>query len=73
MRERVGVHQQSSGGTPQRRRGNMILLGIVLLIIGFVAKVAILWSLGILVLVIGAVLMVLGSMGRAVGGRRHYY
>jgi hypothetical protein len=51
----------------------MILLGIVLLIIGFVAKVAILWSLGILVLVIGAVLMVLGSMGRAVGGRRHYY
>jgi Family of unknown function (DUF6131) len=51
----------------------MILLGIVLLIIGFVAKVAILWTLGILVLVIGAVLAILGSMGRAVGGRRHYY
>jgi hypothetical protein len=51
----------------------MIVLGIVLLIIGFVAKVAILWTLGIIVLVIGAVLAVLGTMGRAVGGRRHYY
>jgi hypothetical protein len=51
----------------------MIFLGIVLLIIGFVAKVAILWTLGVLILVIGAVLAILGSMGRAVGGRRHYY
>jgi hypothetical protein len=51
----------------------MIVLGIVLLIIGFIAKVAILWTLGIIVLVIGAVLAVLGTMGRAVGGRRHYY
>ncbi len=51
----------------------MIVLGIVLLVIGFVAHVAILWTLGIIVLVIGAVLAVLGTMGRAVGGRRHYY
>lgn len=51
----------------------MITLGIVLLIIGFVAKVAILWSLGILLLVVGAILVLLGSTGRAIGGRRHYY
>lgn len=51
----------------------MIVLGIVLLIIGFIAKVAILWSIGILLLLVGLVLMVLGSVGRAVGGRRHYY
>lgn len=51
----------------------MITLGIILLIIGFVAKVAILWTLGILLLVIGAILVLLSSMGRAVGGRRHYY
>jgi hypothetical protein len=51
----------------------MIVLGILLLIIGFIAKVAILWTLGIILLVIGAVLAVLGGMGRAVGGRRHYY
>jgi hypothetical protein len=51
----------------------MIILGIVLLIIGFIAKIAILWSIGIILLVIGLILVLLGSMGRAVGGRRHYY
>ncbi len=51
----------------------MIILGIVLLIVGFIAKVAILWTIGIILLVVGAVLFLLGSMGRAVGGRRHYY
>jgi Family of unknown function (DUF6131) len=51
----------------------MIALGIILLIIGFIAKIAILWTLGIILVVIGAVLFLLGSTGRAVGGRRHYY
>jgi hypothetical protein len=51
----------------------MIVVGIVLLLIGFIAHIAILWTLGIIVLLIGLVLMLLGSMGRAVGGRRHYY
>ena len=51
----------------------MIVLGIILLIIGFVAKVAILWTLGIVILVIGAILAILGGIGREVGGRRHWY
>jgi hypothetical protein len=51
----------------------VIVLGIVLLVIGFVAKIAILWTLGIILLVIGAILMLLGATGRAIGGRRHYY
>jgi hypothetical protein len=52
----------------------MIVLGICLLIIAaIVPKLAVLWGIGIVVLVIGVILAVLGSMGRAVGGRRHYY
>jgi len=51
----------------------MIILGIILLIIGFVLKIAIVWSIGILVLLIGAILALLGFAGRAVGGRRHYW
>lgn len=51
----------------------MIILGIVLLIIGFLLHIGILWTLGIVVIVIGAILAVLGATGRAVGGRRHYY
>lgn len=51
----------------------MIFLGIVLLIIGFVLSVHILWILGIVLLLIGVVLALLGSSGRAVGGRAHYF
>ena len=51
----------------------MIALGIILLIIGFIAHVAILWTIGIILVLVGLALMVLGMMGRAVGGRRHYY
>ena len=56
-----------------RKGAVMITLGILLLIVGFIAKIAILWTIGIVLLVIGLVLLVLGSMGRAVAGRRHYY
>jgi hypothetical protein len=51
----------------------MIILGVILLIVGFVAKIAILWSIGIAVLVIGLILVLLGATGRAIGGRRHYW
>jgi Family of unknown function (DUF6131) len=51
----------------------MIILGVILLIIGFVAAIPILWTIGIILLLVGLVLMVLGSAGRMVGGRRHYW
>ena len=51
----------------------MIVLGLILLIIGFIAKVPILWTIGIVLVLVGLALILLGSMGRAVGGRRHYY
>lgn len=51
----------------------MIILGIILLLVGFIAKISIVWSIGIVVLLFGLLLAVLGSMGRAVRGRRHYY
>ncbi|WP_377268057.1 DUF6131 family protein [Peterkaempfera sp. SMS 1(5)a] len=51
----------------------MIALGIILLIIGFIFGISILWTIGILLLLIGAVLWVLGAAGHAVGGRRHYW
>lgn len=51
----------------------MIILGIILLVIGFIAKISILWTTGIVILVIGAILLLLGSSGRAVGGRKHWF
>jgi hypothetical protein len=51
----------------------MIILGVILLVIGFITGISILWTLGIIALVIGLILAVMGAAGRAVGGRRHYY
>jgi uncharacterized membrane protein HdeD (DUF308 family) len=51
----------------------VIILGIVLLIIGFIAAVHIIWILGIIALVIGAVLAMAGYAGREIGGRKHWY
>lgn len=51
----------------------MIALGLILLIVGFLAGITILWTIGIILVVIGLVLWVLGAVGHAVGGRRHYW
>jgi hypothetical protein len=51
----------------------MIFLGVVLLIIGFITGIAIVWTIGTIVLVVGLVLWLLGALGHAVGGRRHYF
>lgn len=51
----------------------MIVLGAILLILGFVLHISILWTIGIILLVIGAVFWILGSVGRPVGGRRAWY
>ena len=51
----------------------MIVLGAVLLILGFIFGINILWTIGIVLLVVGAVFWILGSVGRPVGGRRAWY
>ncbi|MFI8262404.1 MULTISPECIES: DUF6131 family protein [unclassified Streptomyces] len=51
----------------------MIVLGVILLILGFVFGISILWTIGLILLLVGLVLWVLGSVGHAVGGRRHYW
>ena len=51
----------------------MIVLGLICLILGLVLGIGILWTIGIILLVVGLILEILGTMGRAVGGRRHYW
>ena len=52
---------------------HLIILGVILLIIGFIAAIPIIWTIGIIAVVIGAILALLGMAGHAVGGRRHYF
>lgn len=51
----------------------MIILGLVLLLIGLLVEIPILTTIGVIVLVVGLVLLLLGSTGRAVGGRKHFF
>jgi hypothetical protein len=51
----------------------MIVLGVVLLIIGLLLKVQVLYVIGIVLIAVGLILFLLGSMGRAIGPRRHYF
>ncbi|MHA5052566.1 DUF6131 family protein [Streptomyces sp. SD15] len=51
----------------------MIILGIILLVVGFVTSISILWTIGVILLVVGAILWILGGMGHAIAGRRHYW
>jgi len=55
------------------KKDHMISLGLLLLLVGFLAGIIILKTLGILLVVVGVVLVILGGLGMAVGGRRHYW
>jgi hypothetical protein len=55
-------------------KGTLVMVfGVVLLLIGFIAGIPILWTIGVILVVVGAILFLMGSAGRAVGGRRHYW
>jgi len=41
--------------------------------VGLMAGIPILKTIGFLLVVVGVILWILGAMGRAVGGRKHYY
>jgi uncharacterized membrane protein HdeD (DUF308 family) len=51
----------------------VIILGIILLIIGIIAKARIIWTIGIIVLLVGVAVAIAGRTGRAIAGRKHWY
>jgi membrane-bound ClpP family serine protease len=57
----------------QKGSDTMIILGVILLILGFVFSIPVLWTIGLILVAVGVVLMILGATGRAVAGRRYWY
>lgn len=51
----------------------MIILGIILLVVGYLTSISIILWLGVALLVVGALLAILGAVGRPVGGRSWYW
>jgi hypothetical protein len=63
----AGVRAATSGRSP------MIILGVILIILGYVLGISILYTIGAILLVVGLILTVLGAVGRGVGGRKTYF
>lgn len=51
----------------------MIILGLVLLLIGYFTGIGILYTIGGILVLVGVVLWILGAVGRPVGGRNIWY
>lgn len=51
----------------------MIVLGAILLLLAYVLGIPPLGTVGLILLVVGAVLFVLGSVGHPLGGRRYWW
>ena len=73
-RFQAGDHPESYAAADPPSKGAMvIILGLILLIIGYVAGISLLYYIGVILLIVGVVLLVLGRTGRAVGGRAHWF
>ncbi len=51
----------------------MIILGIILLLVGYFTSLTILYYIGGILLIIGLVLLVLGAVGRPLAGRKVWF
>lgn len=51
----------------------MIVLGALLLILGYFLGISLLYTIGGILLVVGVVFWLLGGVGRPVAGRRYWY
>lgn len=50
----------------------MLILGVVLLVVGFLVGIHLLWVIGAILAVVGGVLLIAGATGHQIGGRRYW-
>lgn len=51
----------------------MIVLGVILLLIGYFTSIPLVTTIGGILVVVGVVLWILGAVGRPVGGRKVWF
>lgn len=51
----------------------MITLGVIMMLFALLFDIGLLYTLGGILIVVGAVLWILGAAGRQIGPRAHYY
>jgi membrane-bound ClpP family serine protease len=71
---RRGFPTLTAGTRPSNTKGAAVIItGVLLIILAMVLNIPILYTIGIVLAVAGAILWILGTMGRAVGPRPHYW
>jgi hypothetical protein len=66
-------HVSGSGRGNRKMGATVIVLGIILLVIGYFTGIGILYTIGGILLVIGIILWILGAVGRPVAGRKVWF
>lgn len=51
----------------------VIVLGLILIVCGYLLPIPLLTTLGVILLIVGVVLVLLGAFGHPVGGRQYWY
>jgi hypothetical protein len=51
----------------------MIVGGVLLILMAYLFGIPILYTIGVILVLVGAVLLILGGLGRAIGPRRYYW
>lgn len=51
----------------------MIILGVALIVLGYILPIPLLYTLGVILLVLGVILWALGAAGHSVAGRRNWF
>lgn len=51
----------------------MIVLGLIMLVVAYLIGIPLLYTLGVILLVVGLILLLLGATGHPVGPSRYYY
>jgi membrane-bound ClpP family serine protease len=59
--------------TVKKSGAPMIVLGIILIVVGYLLPMSIVATIGWILLVVGVVLLILGQVGRPVGGRKVWF
>ena len=72
-RSRVYDNNNGTTGAANLQEHPMIVLGVILLLIGYFTGISILYTIGGILVVIGVVLWILGAVGRPVGGRKVWF
>jgi hypothetical protein len=61
------------GATSRKGPAIMIVGGVLLILIAYLFSIPILYTVGVVLVVVGAALWILGGLGRVIGPRRHYW